>query len=485
MESSINYELLNLAKKMMRDAFSSPPAAPLEEVRTPQERDENKILCALTDPLVFGDDLAKLREMFEQDAKDFILAVKLWANDSSQDKTREYWLRETTKKFGRTVLDILDDINPVVRAELEETARWLSCARTLGVEITAKPWLKYGKARCYIDAERDGEKCSFICENGKIRFKNAAAAGRPAWADDVFDALVDTLYRKAEAKRVGHYGERGAMFIALAERMIAVPEFRTSDDRLAKALRGMPFSDAARTFGRLSDLGCALLDAAKRWANIKVDTDEKLAESEAAEKEWRRALLSFSQSVNAVVRKNDRSEEHERMRTLAQYIERNCGEGDIELSVEPQVNYETSRCLVRALRGRYEPIEEERSADLYDEEAEPDEVDLYDGEAEPDEEESPLPERTKFVVYGKCAYYVSEDGTQYAKPVKGSWDPVRYKPEPWPYGAFTGVDRWKNRMRDRLADAVEMAFAVSEEMEGPKPHASKPAESDKHECLFR
>lgn len=454
MESSINHELLNLAKKMMQDAFSSPPAAPLEEVRTPQERDENKILCALTDPLVFGGDLAKLREMFEHDAKDFILAVKLWANDSSQDRTREYWLRETTKKFGRTVLDILDDINPIVRAELEEMARWLSCARTPGVEITAKPWLKYGKARCYIDAERDGEKCSFICENGKIRFKNAAAAGRPTWADDVFDALVDALYRKAEAKRVGHYGERGAMFIALAERMIAVPEFRTSDDRLAKALRGMPFSDAARTFGRLSDLGCVLLDAAKRWANIEVDTDEKLTESEAAEKEWQRTLLSFSQAVNAVVRKNDRSEEHERMRTLAQYIERNCGEGGIELSVEPQVDYETSRCLVRVERGWYDPVEEN-----------------YDV--------------MEFFVASKCAYYVSEDGTQYAKPVKGSRDPVRYKPEPWPFGAFTGEDDWKNRMRDRLADAVEKAFAVSEEMGGPKPHAPKPVESDEPECLFR
>ena len=473
MESLINQELLNLAKKMMRDVFSSPPAAPLEEVRTPQERDENKILCALTDPLVFGNDLAKLREMFKHDAKDFILAVKLWTNDSSQDKTREYWLRETTKKFGRTVLDILDDINPVVRVELEETARWLSCARTPGVDITAKPWLKYGKARCYIDAERDGKKCSFICENGKVRFKNAAAGGRPAWADDVFDALIDALYRKAEAKRIGHYGERGAMFIALAERMIAVPEFRTSDDRLAKALSGMPFSDAARAFGRLSDLGCALLDAAKRWTNIEVDTDEKLVQSETAEKEWRRALLSFSQSVNAAVRKNDGSEEHERMRTLAQYIERNCGEGDIELSVEPQVNYETSRCLVRALRGRYEPIEEERSADL------------YDGEAEPDEEESPLSERTKFVVYGECAYYVSEDGTQYARPVKGSWDPVRYKPEPWPFGAFTGEDDWKNRMRGRLADAVEMAFAVSEEMKRSKPHAPEPVENNEPECLFR
>ena len=454
MESSINHELLNLAKKMMQDAFSSPPAAPLEEVRTPQERDENKILCTLTDPLVFGGDLAKLREMFEHDAKDFILAVKLWANDSSQDRTREYWLRETTKKFGRTVLDILDDINPIVRAELEEMARWLSCARTPGVEITAKPWLKYGKARCYIDAERDGEKCSFICENGKIRFKNAAAAGRPTWADDVFDALVDALYRKAEAKRVGHYGERGAMFIALAERMIAVPEFRTSDDRLAKALRGMPFSDAARTFGRLSDLGCVLLDAAKRWANIEVDTDEKLTESEAAEKEWQRTLLSFSQAVNAVVRKNDRSEEHERMRTLAQYIERNCGEGGIELSVEPQVDYETSRCLVRVERGWYDPVEEN-----------------YDV--------------MEFFVASKCAYYVSEDGTQYAKPVKGSRDPVRYKPEPWPFGAFTGEDDWKNRMRDRLADAVEKAFAVSEEMGGPKPHAPKPVESDEPECLFR
>ena len=161
------------------------------------------------------------------------------------------------------------------------------------------------------------------------------------------------------------------------------------------------------------------------------------------------------------------------MRTLAQYIERNCGEGDIELSVEPQVNYETSRCLVRALRGRYEPIEEERSADP------------YDGEAEPDEEESSLSERTKFVVYGECAYYVSEDDTQYARPVKGSRDPVRYKPEPWPYGAFTGEDGWKNRMRDRLADAVEKAFAVSEEMKRSKPHAPEPTESGEPECLFR
>ena len=455
MELLINYKLLNLAKKMMRDAFSSPPAAPLEEVRTPQERDENKILCALTDPLVFGGDLEKLREMFEQDAKDFILAVKLWANDSSQDKTREYWLRETTRKFGRTVLDILDDINPVVRAELEETAHWLSCARTPGVEITAKPWLKNGKARCYIDAERDGEKCSFICENGKVRFKNAAAAGQPAWADDVFDALVDALYRKVEAKRVGHYGERGAMFIALAERMIAVPGFLTSNDRLAKALQNMESSsDAARIFGRLSDLGCALLDAAKRWTNIEVDTDEKLTESEAAEKEWQRALLSFSQAVNVVVRKNDRSEEHERVRTLAQHIERNCGEGGIELSAEPQVDYETSRCLVRVEKGWYDPVEEN-----------------YDV--------------MEFFVASKCAYYVSEDGTQYAKPVKGSRNPVRYKPEPWPYGAFTGEDGWKNRMRDRLADAVEKTLAMLDKIEGPEPNTPEPVESNEPECFSR
>ena len=217
--------LINLAQEMLMilNYSNGDSKYGLQTLQKPDKNESEsriKLLSALFDPRVYGDDREKIKGLVKREAEDVVLSTKLWANDSSEDNHKGDWMHECINTFGETVRDILNGVNPLQRAEA------------------------------------------------------------------------------SKAQGIEHYGERGTRFMILAKQMIVDPSFLSSQNELAEALRGIKqMSERAKKFGRLVDLGVVLLNSAKRWSN---ETNDERANA-LAQKNWEKALLAFSQSVESVL----------------------------------------------------------------------------------------------------------------------------------------------------------------------------------------